>query len=111
MALEPSDTTPHGRTTFRFEGADHGAQVSGFIVRSQPGEGPQLHRHPYEEIFILEAGTATFTVEGETVELVAGQMLVAPAGAVHRFVNSGDGQLTMTTIHPAPRIEQEDLPG
>ena len=106
MALEPISTY---EGTFRLEGADHGSSVSGFFVRSRTGEGPVLHRHPYEEVFILEAGRATFTVGEETVELEPGQMLVAPANAPHKFVNSGEEPLRMTTIHPAPRIEQEDL--
>jgi mannose-6-phosphate isomerase-like protein (cupin superfamily) len=108
VAPEPISTNPGA--TFRFEGADLGAGVSGFVSRAKPGDGPELHRHPYEETFILEEGRATFTVDGETVELDAGQMLVAPAGAAHKFVNSGDGPLTMVTIHPSPRMEQEDLP-
>jgi mannose-6-phosphate isomerase-like protein (cupin superfamily) len=105
----PPETIPSGEGTFRWEGADHGASVSGFVVRSLPGEGPVLHRHPYEEVFVLEAGQVTFTVGDETVELEPGQMLVAPANTPHKFVNSGDKPLRMTTIHPAPRIEQEDL--
>ncbi len=105
---QPISTEPGA--TFRFEGADHGSRVSGFVSRAKPGEGPKLHRHPYEETFILEEGHATFTVDGETVELAAGQMLIAPARAAHKFVNSGDAPLMMVTIHPAPRMEQEDLP-
>ncbi len=107
---QPISTIPRGHATFRFEGADHGAMVSGFVSRAAPGDGPGLHRHPYEETFILEQGSARFRVDGETIELEAGQMLVAPAGAAHRFVNSGGGPLLMVTIHPAPRMEQEDLP-
>lgn len=106
----PIPTRRRKNATFRFEGADHGASISGFVSRAAPGEGPGLHRHPYEETFILEQGSARFTMEGEAVGLEAGQMLVAPAGAAHRFVNSGDGPLLMVTIHPAPRMEQEDLP-
>ena len=107
MPIEP---IPTYEGTFRWEGADHGSSVSGFVVRSRTGEGPVLHRHPYEEVFILEAGRVTFTVGDETVELEPGQMLVAPADTPHKFVNSGEEPLRMTTIHPAPRIEQEDLP-
>jgi len=105
----PQPISTRSGATFRFEGADLGAGVSGFVSRAKPGEGPALHRHPYEETFILEEGRATFTADGQTVELHPGQMLIAPAGAAHKFVNSGEGPLTMVTIHPAPRMEQEDL--
>jgi mannose-6-phosphate isomerase-like protein (cupin superfamily) len=105
--LEP---IPTGEGTFRWEGADNGASVSGFVVRSLPGEGPVLHQHPYEEVFVLEGGRATFTVGDQTVELEPGQMLVAPANTPHKFLNSGEEPLRMVAIHPAPRMEQEDLP-
>ena len=102
---------PAGRVAFRFEGADHGAAVSFYVSRPGPGQGPVLHRHPYEETFILEEGRAEFTVDGDTVEVEAGHALVVPAGAAHRFVNSGDVPLRMVSIHPAERMVQEDLPG
>ncbi|HEX8065062.1 MAG TPA: cupin domain-containing protein [Thermoleophilaceae bacterium] len=94
----------------RFEGRDHGSSVSGFLVlAAPPGSGPVLHRHPYDETFFVLEGRATFTVDGETVEASAGRMLVAPANAPHRFVNSGDGPLRMVTVHASDHIEQEDL--
>lgn len=92
-----------------FEGADHGSSVSFFLSRHPPGEGPGLHRHPYEETFVLEEGRVTFTVDGETIEAEPGQIVVVPAGAAHRFVCSGDGPLRMVSIHPAERVQQEWL--
>lgn len=100
---------PGGENAERFEGGDHGATVSCFLVHSRPGAGPVLHRHPYEETFIVQEGTATFTVEEETVEAHAGQIVVVPPGAAHKFVNSGEEILRQVTIHPAARMEQEDL--
>ena len=40
----------------RFEGADHGSGVSFFLARTPPGRGPRLHRHPYEETFVVHEG-------------------------------------------------------
>jgi quercetin dioxygenase-like cupin family protein len=93
----------------RFEGRDHGATVSSFISRHAPGEGPGLHRHPYEETFIMLEGTATFSVDGETIEAHAGEIVIAPAGAAHGFVNSGDSRLLQVSIHPSDHVIQEWL--
>ena len=83
--------------------------MSFFITNNEHGTGPVLHRHPYEEVFIVQEGKATFTVEGEEIEAEAGQIVIVEAGKAHRFVNSGEGPLRQVTIHPAPRMVQEDL--
>jgi mannose-6-phosphate isomerase-like protein (cupin superfamily) len=93
----------------RFEGKEHGATVSFFISRFPPGGGPELHRHPYEETFIVEEGIATFVVEGRTVLARAGQVVVVPAGAAHSFVNSGRGILRQVSIHPSDRMIQDSV--
>ena len=31
------------------EGADYGASISLIFDESDPGQGPRLHRHPYDE--------------------------------------------------------------
>jgi quercetin dioxygenase-like cupin family protein len=95
----------------RFEGKDHGATVSFFVSRFAPGEGPALHRHPYEETFIVEEGRATFAVDGKTIEARAGQVVVVPAGAAHGFVNSGPAILRQVSIHPSDRMIQEWVEG
>jgi quercetin dioxygenase-like cupin family protein len=56
----------------RFEGREHGSSVSFFIGTFDAGTGPSLHTHPYDETFIVEAGSAAFTVADETFELGAG---------------------------------------
>ena len=92
-----------------FEGADHGSGVSFFLARTPPGRGPRLHRHPYEETFVVHEGRIDFTVDGQTIEANAGQIVIAPPGSAHKFVNVGDAPAHMTNIHPRPRMSQEDL--
>jgi len=92
-----------------FEGADHGSGVSFFLARTPPGRGPRLHRHPYEETFVVHEGQIKFTVDGQTIEARAGQIVIAPPGSAHEFVNVGDAPAHMTNIHPRPRMSQEDL--
>ena len=65
--------------------------VSFSLSETPPGQGPELHKHPYEEVFVVQEGELTFTVGDTTVEATGGQIVVAPAGALHKFVNSGTG--------------------
>lgn len=94
---------------YKFEGADFGSTVSGFISSHKPGQGPQLHRHPYEETFICLEGEATFESDGEKTRVGPGHIVVVPAGAAHRFENTGDVPLRQVSIHPSDRVQQEDL--
>lgn len=98
---------PGSANASRFEGREHGAAVSFFLSRHPPGKGASLHRHPYEETFIVEEGSATFTVDGETIEAQAGQVIVVPAAAVHGFVSSDEGNLRQVSIHPSDHVVQE----
>ena len=102
---------PSAPVAARFEGRDHGAGVSFFVSEFDPGGGPGLHRHPYEETFVLQEGSVTFEVDGETLEAHAGEIVVVPAGAVHRFTASGDGALRFVSIHPSPEMIQELVGG
>jgi mannose-6-phosphate isomerase-like protein (cupin superfamily) len=93
-----------------FEGYLYGgAPVSIIFVDVPPGGGPRLHRHPYAEIFIVQEGTATFTVGDARYEVGAGQIVVGPADVRHTFVNSGTGRLRQTDIHCNERFVTEWL--
>jgi mannose-6-phosphate isomerase-like protein (cupin superfamily) len=90
-------------------GTDIGAGVCVIAVDSDPGEGPRLHRHPYEEVFVIHEGVATFTLGDDQVVGRAGDVLVAPAGTPHKFVNTGDGPLRQVDIHVSPAFDTEWL--
>ena len=100
---------PGSERSRQFVGEDHGAGLSFFFVDGEPRWGPKLHRHPYEEIFVVGEGKATFTIDGEEIEAGTGDIVVAPAGKAHRFRNSGSDQLRLTAIHASPRFETEWL--
>ena len=102
---------PYGTIAHRFEGYRYGdVDASFFLVDSPPGGGAVLHTHPYEEIFVMLEGEATFTVGDDTIVVGAGQIVVAPAGVPHKFVNSGSGPLRQVDIHPSGRIQQVNIP-
>ena len=96
-------------TAVQFAGGKYGSQASFFITSHPPGSGPELHRHPYEETFIVQGGIAEFTVDEGRIRAHAGQIVVVPAGAAHRFENVGDGQLDQVSIHPAAEMATEWL--
>ena len=93
------------------QGYHLGANVSVIVVDAPPGGGPKLHRHPYEEVFVVQEGNATFTACDETTEVAGGQVVVVPAGVPHGFVNPGVGPLQQIDIHPTGRFVTEWLGG
>ena len=102
---------PYGGIAHKFEGRRYGADnVSVFLVGAPPGCGPGLHTHPYEEVLVVQEGHATFTVGDATMEVTGRQIMVAPAGVPHKFVNSGQGPLRQVDIHASGRIRQVDFP-
>ena len=44
------------------------------------------------------------------MEVTGRQIMVAPAGVPHKFVNSGQGPLRQVDIHASGRIRQVDFP-
>ena len=107
--LDISDL-PHGETAYAFEGHHHGAtNVSFFLVDAPPGSSPKLHKHPYEEVFVVQEGTVTFTTGDDVVEARGGQVVVVPSGAPHKFANSGADRLRQVNIHASKRFITEWL--
>ena len=101
----PFDELPHTRHSHELEGADHGAvPFSIILVHSQPGAGPAVHTHPYAEVFVVDAGQATFVLGDETVVVEAGHVVVGPPDVPHGFTNTGTGELRLTAIHGNPRF-------
>lgn len=96
---------PRDGDTFELEGYRYGgANVCIILIEMPPGDGPRLHSHPYEEVFIVQEGQATYTVGAETLEIKAGQIVVVSAGMPHKFVNSGSGPLRQVDIHVNERF-------
>ena len=99
------DDLPNSGSASEFEGYLYGGtEVSFLLVDMQPGEGVRLHRHPYQEIFILQEGVATYTVGTTTLEARAGQIIIAEAYTPHKFVNSGESKLRQVDIHLSKRF-------
>lgn len=101
---------PAGSRASIVHGAAHGfAGVSLMLAELQPGEGPALHRHTYDEAFTINEGHAAFTIDGTVVEADPGDVVLVPAGVPHAFVNAGVDVLRLTAVHVAPKVEIEWL--
>ena len=109
--ISREDLEPRGPTSYVFEGYKYGAtSVSLHLTDGiAPGQGPRLHRHPYEEVFVVHEGRATYTVGDTTLEVTSGQIVLVQAFMPHKFVNSGEGPLRQTSIHPSPHMIGEWL--
>lgn len=96
---------PGNSSSYQFEGALHGAaNVSFFLSATPPGHGPALHKHPYEEIFIVQAGQLVFTVDNDTVTADEGQIVIVATGTPHKFINSTAQVARHVDIHVSKRM-------
>jgi mannose-6-phosphate isomerase-like protein (cupin superfamily) len=110
MHVIDQDQLPFSVIAREFVGDDHGGVgISLLLIDAAPGRGPRLHRHAYEEIFILQEGRATFTAGDEEREARAGEIVVVPPSTPHRFVNSGNGPLRQIAIHVSSHFVTEWL--
>jgi mannose-6-phosphate isomerase-like protein (cupin superfamily) len=103
-----NDELPRGENSSVFHGHDHGAGVCFFLSHNRPNTGPKLHRHPYEETFIVQEGDVLFTVGESTIDAGPGDVVVVPAGAPHKFLSRGATHRQIS-IHPVARMETEWL--
>ena len=107
--IRAGELKPSPGGTVAFEGHPYGSGVSFFLVNNLPGEGPDLHRHPYSETWIVRAGKARITVDGEDIEAGPGDIAVVSSDTPHKFKNIGTDRLDIVCIHSSPRFIQEDL--
>ena len=107
--VRSGELQPSAGGTVTFEGESFGSGVSFFLVNNEPGGGPDLHRHPYSETWIVRSGRARVTADGEDIEVGPGDIVVAGPETAHKFKNIGTDRLEITCIHSSPKIIQEEL--
>jgi mannose-6-phosphate isomerase-like protein (cupin superfamily) len=91
------------------KGAEHGATVSLIFDHSDPGAGPRLHRHPYDETWVVQEGNVTFQAGDERLHAASGDIVIVPPGTPHKFTNDGPGHSVMVCIHASPTFVTEWL--
>ena len=103
-----TDELSGGENSEVFEGNEHGASICFFLSHNKPGTGPDLHKHPYEEVFIVPEGEVLFTLGDEEIEAGPGDIVVVPPNTAHRFLSRGETHRQIS-IHPVPEMETEWL--
>ena len=70
----------------------------------EPGQEHALHAHVgMDKLYHVIEGDGLFLLDGETVPMQAGMLLVAPDGVPHGIRNTGAGRLLVLAIlAPAP---------
>ena len=97
-------------TAALFEGGPNaGLGISVFVVRTPPGNGVELHAHPYSETFVLLEGGGRWTAGDEVVELRPSHLLVVPPETPHGFRNTGDEPLLVVSVHESGTLDQTFL--
>jgi quercetin dioxygenase-like cupin family protein len=104
----PIEDLRRSQTAALFEGGD---EVAGsvFVTEYRRGQGPDLHVHPYAEVFVVETGTATFTAGDEQLTVEGGHIVVVPAQTPHGFKGAGDDLLRVVSFHPSGTVRQTDI--
>jgi mannose-6-phosphate isomerase-like protein (cupin superfamily) len=107
--IRAGELPPSPGGTVTFEGEPYGSGVSFFLVNNEPGNGPDLHRHPYSETWIVRSGQGLFTADGQDIEAGPGDILVVGPETPHRFKNVGTERLDIICIHASSTMIQESL--
>jgi mannose-6-phosphate isomerase-like protein (cupin superfamily) len=95
--------------TSAIKGAEHGATISLILDHSDPGNGPRLHRHPYDETWVVIEGHVAFQAGDERHQAGPGDVVIVPAGVAHKFTSTGPGPSRLVCIHANPTVIGEWL--
>lgn len=93
-----------------FEGFAHGL-IGVTLVRVRLGAGATraAHRHPYDQVVLVEAGTGVAHADGSAMAIAVGDAVTLSAHTPHAFANTGDGELRLLEIHANGRVLETPL--
>src|SRR5690606_33503344 len=72
------------------------------IMALKPNEEIGAEVHTLEQFFRVEEGTGDATLDGVRTAIKAGVGIIAPAGANHNSINTGNAPLKRYTIYAPP---------
>ena len=88
------------------------------VIRERIAAGDRIprHWHDVDEVVLYEGGRAVIYLNGEEVEVGAGDTLFIPAGAVHGTRNVGTEPVELRAVFPRSlvrldMVERNPLPG
>lgn len=105
LLVTPQDVTPfdrgNGVVTIPYVGVWNCQTnlVTTGQTRFQPGTGLPLHSHNVEESVLVLEGLATAQIGEDSFDLEPGQATWVPAGTPHRFLNRGQGVMSIYWVY------------
>lgn len=80
-----------------------------YVNDHEPGEVAELHTHDEDHVLVMRAGRMRWTVDGQTVDTTAGDVIIAPAGTEHAFEVLGDEPVKLLCVEsPNPEAHRLD---
>lgn len=84
--------------------------VAVYVNNHPPGDSADLHTHEEDHILVMRSGRMRWTVDGETVESGAGDVILVPSGVEHSFEVLGDEPVKLLCVE-SPNPEPERVEG
>ena len=81
-----------------------GARITTGITRFPAGQKVPMHSHNCDEQVTLLEGEAQVEMDGELTPVGKYDTTYIPAGKSHRFVNTGDGPLTILWVYDTDAV-------
>jgi mannose-6-phosphate isomerase len=79
-------------------------------IEVKPGGRLSYQYHHYRsEVWTIIAGTATITLEGETSDFHAGEVVKIPLSAKHRMANNGTELLVIIEVQQGSYFGEDDI--
>lgn len=69
------------------------AETTLYRVGFAPGAALLPHRHDHEEVFHLLSGALAAVLDGERIEVAAGDVVIIPPGTVHHAEASSESEV------------------
>ena len=79
------------------------------LVTHPVGQVKELHVHdpPQDHVITIRSGRMRWTVDGESFDARAGDVIVTPAGIAHSYVVLGDEDATVVCVDAPPLPKPE----
>tara|TARA_Y100000592_G_scaffold47176_1_gene74950 strand:+ start:14846 stop:15187 length:342 start_codon:yes stop_codon:yes gene_type:complete len=83
-------------------------KVKRLIIK--PGHRPSYqYHHKRSEHWVVVQGFAKVTLDGEEIQLVAGENIFIPIGSSHRIENVGDDELIFIEVQCGTYFGEDDI--
>jgi mannose-6-phosphate isomerase len=106
MNPQPKCERPWGYYEVLLEDAEH--MVKRIVV--YPGSRLSLQRHRHrDEHWLIVSGEAVFTLNTDEINLVKGQSIDIPRGALHRVRNTGGTDLVIVEVQTGDYFDENDI--